>query len=76
MRRFCQKLHGISSRGQKLLFFRLMRAAEWMDIGMLLFFFFEDDLVHTVQPIEMKLNHYLNKMKRVISLLYISARKH
>ena len=53
-----------------------MRAAEWMDIGMLLFFFFEDDLVHTVQPIEMKLNHYLNKMKRVISLLYISARKH
>ena len=56
-RRFCQKLYGVLSRGQKVRFFHLVRADGWLDVA---------DFFHTVVPIKMKLKtyHYFSKMKR------------
>ena len=53
--RFFQKLHGVSSRGQKVPFFHLVRVDGWMDVIV----FFVHDFFHTVERIEMKLktNH-------------------
>ena len=52
--RFCQKLHGVSSSGQKVLFFLLVRADWWMEVIV----FLVHGFYHTVAAIEMKLKTY------------------
>ena len=62
--RFCQKLHGVSSRGQKVRFFHLVGVDGGMDGWMDVIVFFVHDFFYTVELIEMKWKtyHYFNKI--------------
>ena len=52
---FGKNAMGVSSRGQKVPFFHLVRAGGWMDGWMDVIVFFVHDFFHTIGPIEMKL---------------------